>query len=233
MKADVILWDYDGTLVNSVTKNIAITKEILAEVAPRLSGENLPHYLLNEADYHVANHQAKNWQDLYKNYYGLTEEETQLAGSLWSAYQLKNTTPVKLFTGIKEIIDVLDLPHGVCSQNSSVNISMVLQQNNVLHQFNAIVGYDDVPGHAQKPSPLGGLLCLEKIFGVAQHKTIIYIGDHEADVEFARNLQQEISDSNTVVSIAAAYSGADTSSWNHQPDFKISSPLELLQVLNR
>ncbi|MFA0006000.1 HAD family hydrolase, partial [Vibrio splendidus] len=29
MKLDAILWDYDGTLVNSVPKNIAITKDII------------------------------------------------------------------------------------------------------------------------------------------------------------------------------------------------------------
>lgn len=40
MKADAVLWDYDGTLVNSVPKNIDITKQILSSVVPRLSGKN-------------------------------------------------------------------------------------------------------------------------------------------------------------------------------------------------
>ncbi|MEZ9601524.1 HAD family hydrolase, partial [Vibrio sp. 10N.286.46.A8] len=52
MKLDAILWDYDGTLVNSVPKNIAITKDIISLVAPHLSGDNLPKYLLSEALYH-------------------------------------------------------------------------------------------------------------------------------------------------------------------------------------
>lgn len=82
MKLDAILWDYDGTLVNSVPKNIDITKNILAEVAPHLTGDNLPRYLRSEADYHYANHAAKNWQALYVYYYGLSQAEMLQAGSL-------------------------------------------------------------------------------------------------------------------------------------------------------
>ena len=45
MKIDAVLWDYDGTLANSVPKNIHITKQIIAKVSPQLTGDNLPHYL--------------------------------------------------------------------------------------------------------------------------------------------------------------------------------------------
>lgn len=83
MKADAVLWDYDGTLVNSVPKNINITKQILSSVIPRLSGENLPVYLKSEKEYHTANHQSKNCQDLYINYYERTETEALQAGDLW------------------------------------------------------------------------------------------------------------------------------------------------------
>jgi len=37
MNIGAILWGYDGTLVNSVPKNINITKQILSEVALRLA----------------------------------------------------------------------------------------------------------------------------------------------------------------------------------------------------
>src|SRR5882757_7485019 len=139
MKADAVIWDYDGTLVNSVPKNIDITRQILSAVVPRLSGENLPVYLKSEEDYHVANHKSRNWQDLYKNYYGLTETETLTAGRLWTEYQLKNITPVELFPGIKSTITELNLPQGVCSQNSSENIRQVLTDNEILEKFNAVI----------------------------------------------------------------------------------------------
>ncbi len=59
MRFDAILWDYDGTIVNSVPKNIDITKSILSRVAPHLAGDNLPRYLQSESAYHEANHAAK------------------------------------------------------------------------------------------------------------------------------------------------------------------------------
>ena len=62
MTIDAIVWDYDGTLVNSAAKNISITKDIPGEVAPRLSGSGLPGYLKSESCYHQANHTAANLQ---------------------------------------------------------------------------------------------------------------------------------------------------------------------------
>jgi beta-phosphoglucomutase-like phosphatase (HAD superfamily) len=120
LKLNAILWDYDGTLVNSAPKNISITKEIISIVAPHLSGDNLPECLRNESAYHEANHSAKNWQALYQSHYGMTSAETIKAGTLWTEHQLKNETPVEFFQGIPSVIAELDLlPHGVCSQNSS------------------------------------------------------------------------------------------------------------------
>lgn len=232
MKIDAILWDYDGTLVNSVPKNIDITKQILSKVAPRLTGENLPHYLENEDLYHIANHKSKNWQDLYVNYYEMSKSEMLEAGTLWTEYQLKNTTPVELFYGIKQTINQILIPQGICSQNSAKNINRVLEQNSLAHKFQAIIGYDDIPSNAQKPNPLSGIKCLEQIFKNIPFKTIFYIGDHEGDVEFARNINKELNGQSKVVAIAAKYSGADTKLWDYKPDFEIGTPFDLIEIIN-
>jgi len=232
MKIDAILWDYDGTLVNSVPKNIDITKEILAKVAPRLTNDHLPTYLKSESQYHIANHQSKNWQDLYVNYYGMTENEMLEAGTLWTEYQLKNTTPVELFSDIKQTITQIDLPQGICSQNSSNNILKVLTSNNLQHKFKSVIGYDDIPNNMQKPNPFGGLKCLEQIFTNFYNKNIIYIGDHEGDVTFAKNIKKELNNNGTVISVAVKYSNSDTKNWNDKPDYEINTPLELISLLN-
>ena len=231
MKADVILWDYDGTLVNSAPKNIDITRQILSDTIPRLSGENLPACLKTERDYHIVNHKSKNWQDLYTNYSGLTMEETMRAGSLWTEYQLKNQTPVELFPGIKQTINRLNIPQGICSQNSGVNIKQLLKRNELLEKFQAIIGYDDIPAVMQKPSAFSGIKCLDRIFNNTMNKTIVYVGDHEGDVEFSKNLERELNTTNKIISIIVTYSGANTESWAYQPDFEISSPVELLNIV--
>ncbi|PLX17599.1 MAG: phosphatase [Marinilabiliales bacterium] len=231
MKIDAVLWDYDGTIVNSVPKNIDITKQILAKVAPHLSEEGLPKYLKSEKDYHIANHAARNWQDLYLNYYGLNENETVIAGKLWTEFQLKNTTPVKLFPGIFDTINKLTCPQAICSQNSALNIKQVLKENNLLHKFNVIIGYDDIPENEQKPSAAGGILCLNRIFKEIHSKTIMFIGDHVGDVQFARNMESELLNTNKIISVAANYSGANISSWKHQPDYIVNTPVELLSII--
>lgn len=232
MKIDAILWDYDGTLVNSVPKNIDITKQILAEVAPRLTGDKLPDYLKSEYAYHIANHQSKNWQDLYVNYYGMSENEMITAGALWTEYQLKNTTPVELFPKIKQCINQILIPQAICSQNSSKNIFGVLKQNDLLHKFQAVVGYDDIPINVQKPNAFSGLRCLQLLFNDTYAKTIFYIGDHEGDVVFARNISKELGGKSKVISVVARYSGANTSIWNNKPDFEIDCPTDLIKILD-
>lgn len=232
MGIDVVLWDYDGTLVNSIPKNIDITKQILDVVAPRLTGENLPNFLKSEELYHTANHKSINWQDLYVNYYGMTESEMLDAGSLWTEYQLKNQTPVELFSEIRQTINQIYLPQGICSQNSSENIFRILEKNNLAHKFNSIIGYDDIPSREQKPAAYSGIKCLGQIFEIITNKTIVYIGDHEADVLFARNIENDLGNGSKVIAITAKYSGAETKCWMYKPDFEINSPIELLGIIN-
>ncbi|MFT5790460.1 MAG: phosphoglycolate phosphatase-like HAD superfamily hydrolase [Shewanella sp.] len=234
MKLDAILWDYDGTLVNSVPKNIDITKAILSIVAPHLTGDNLPKYLLSEELYHQANHGAKNWQELYVDYYGLSHEEMITAGSMWADHQEKNETEVTLFDGIKNVVEQFShFHHGICSQNSQNNIRRVLRQNGIDAAFKAIVGYDDVTNENQKPHPFGGVKCVESIFGHTNSQLLMYIGDHEADAKFARNLQSELGENAKVISVAAAYSRSDPKSWKVQPDHIANNVEDLLTIIEQ
>jgi phosphoglycolate phosphatase-like HAD superfamily hydrolase len=229
---DAILWDFDGTLVNSAPKNISITKDILSEVAPRLSGNGLPGYLENESSYHEANHAAENWRDLYINFFGLTLEEANIAGALWSEHQRHNATPVALFDGIAEIVQIFaHIPHGICSQNSTANIRTLLDAEKINSYFKSVVGYEDVPFERQKPASDAGVMCLGELFGQVRNRTLLVIGDHESDVIFSRNIARDIDGSNTAISIAVSYSGAKTGKWDYQPDKVISSPQQLEEFL--
>jgi len=232
MTIDAILWDYDGTLVNSAPKNISVTKDILSEVAPHLCGNGLPEHLKSESKYHEANHAAKSWRDLYINLFGLTHEETELAGSMWSKYQRLNTTPVEPFDGIIDVIEMFaHVPQGICSQNSAANIQALLDALSITAYFKFVAGYEEVPIDRQKPASNAGLMCLDRILGEVRNKTLLVIGDHEVDVMFARNISSDIDGSNTVISIAVLYSGAEPEKWEHQPDRVISRPAELAAYL--
>lgn len=233
LKVDAVLWDFDGTLADSAAKNIAITKQILARVAPRLTGHNLPRYLQSETDYHYANHSAENWRDLYSEFFGMTPDEIENAGPLWETYQLLDKTRVTLFNGVAETIGHLShLPQGICSANATKIIRQVLKEQGMSPAFHSVIGYEDLPYHQQKPAPDGGLRCLQEIFGDTQNKTIIYVGDHIADVLFSRGLDERLGPSNTVISVILTHSGANPDKWREQPDKVIDSPSILTDLIS-
>jgi len=232
VKVDAILWDFDGTLANSAAKNIAITKQILARVAPRLTGSKLPRFLQSEANYHIANHAAENWRELYRDFFGLTTDEIKTAGPLWETYQMLDKTGVTLFDGVADTIRQLScFPQGICSANATSNIRQVLLEFGISSSFGSVIGYEDLPHHHQKPAPDGGLKCLQEIFGNTQDKTIIYVGDHIADVLFSRALGEQLGSSNTVISVIITHSGANPGQWREQPDEVIASPSDLTTLI--
>lgn len=231
-KVDAILWDFDGTLANSAAKNIAITKQILARVAPRLTGANLPVCLRSEAEYHVANHGADHWRDLYSDYFGLNTAEIEVAGPLWETYQLLDRTPVTLFTGVAETVKCLSsFPQGICSANSTSNILQVLDEHGLSSSFQSVIGYENLHDFEQKPAPEGGLRCLQEIYGQTHGKTILFIGDHIADVMFARGLSEQLGPSNSVISVVITHSGANPRQWREQPDEVFANPSDIASWL--
>lgn len=233
VKADAILWDFDGTLADSSAKNIAITKKILEQVAPHLCGENLPRSLSSKAEYHIANHGADHWRDLYRDYFGLTVEETEIAGPMWAPHQMLDQTEVTLFEGISETLEQFSAyPQGICSANASPLIRQVLEEHGVHHYFHSVIGYENLPEEQQKPAPDGGLMCLAEIFEDTRNKTIVFIGDHIADVIFARGLEKRLGPSSTVVSAIVTYSGADPHKWAMQPDMVFDQLTDLSDWVN-
>lgn len=231
MGLDAILWDFDGTLANSARKNIEITKEILAVVAPHKTGDNLPQCLRNEADYHVADHASSSWRELYQNHFGLSEEEIRIAGPLWAPFQAANKTEISLYDDIREALTAsAHIAHGIISLNSEGNIRNFLKENGIEGLFRSVLGYDSVPDGFQKPDAFSGIKCLETILGSNKPDKIMYVGDHELDVRFAHNLRQAL-DGPEVVSVTVSYSNSCPDRWILQPDHVARDGKELLQVI--
>ncbi|MFA0006465.1 HAD family hydrolase [Vibrio splendidus] len=213
-----------------------MTKDIISVVAPHLSGENLPKYLLSETLYHEANHGAKNWQALYVDYYGLSHDEMLIAGGMWAEYQEKNQTAVALFDGMNTVVSQFaHLPHGICSQNSQLNIRGVLDSYGIGDLFKSVVGYDDVSNGHQKPHPFGGVKCVENIFGADQSNELclMYIGDHEADTQFARNIEAALGKNAKVIAVAAGYSRSEPENWQTKPDYIANHVDDLLTIVGK
>ena len=230
-----VIWDYDGTLVDTRQKNLEVTREIVIEVLNK-SYEEFPA-LLNLVNYEKANSISANWRDLYGREFLMNDEQTNFAGSLWTRYQLLHATMLDLYTGLRETIIKIGnhYPQGIVSLNSCANIRNNLSHNNIENYFSAIIGYEEVDFSKQKPDPDGLLKCITHLDLQHTHGTIVYIGDHETDAHCASNANRALG-KKKIITIGALYEKEQAHQhWNHQPDhiaLTTSSILEIIKEIN-
>ena len=229
-----IIWDYDGTLVDTRHKNLNVTRNIIESII-ETAAEEFPA-LRSLENYSLANRRASNWRELYRQELNLTEKQIDEAGRLWTAYQLNDNTKITFYEGIEAVIsDLAEFPHGIVSQNSRSGIVQNLEKKQLLPFFKYIVGYEEVDLKKQKPEPDGLLSCMEKLSALASG-CVCYIGDHETDVLCVRAANLALQKQNVKVkifSIGACYdSGADTSTWNVRPDFEAQKVEDILEIVD-
>ena len=228
-----IIWDYDGTLVDTRHKNLNVTRNIIESIIETDAEEFSA--LRSLENYSLANRRASNWRELYRQELNLTEKQTDKAGQLWTAYQLNDKTDVTFYEGIKSVIsDLSKFPHGIVSQNSRSGIMQNLEKKQLLPFFKYIVGYEEVDLKKQKPEPDGLLSCMEKLSAI-ESGYVCSIGDHETDVRCVRAANRVLQEENVnvkIFSIGACYdSEMETSTWDARPDFEAQKVEDILKIL--
>lgn len=231
-KVKAIIWDFDGTLASTFEKNLNVTRKIFQKITGRKPEEISA--LRSLANYKSAIIKSTNWRDFCTQESGLSEEETDEAGRLWTEYQLEDDTPMPIFSGISEVIRALNrFPQGIVSMNSKENIEKCLTLNNLREFFKCIVGYEEVDFHRQKPEPDGLLLCLKNLTEFAPGN-IFYIGDHETDARCSLNANEALQKeglSIKIISVAAFYGNShDDSDWKFKADFRAKHPNDILDL---
>lgn len=230
-----VVWDYDGTLVDTRAKNWNITRNLVREFTG--VDPDTVETLRSLEGYTRALHRNHNWRELYVTEFGMSEEMTTEAGLLWTERQLADTTAAEVYEGIVEALEALGtLPHGIVSMNSRANIERSLRARQLLDHFEMVIGYEEVAADRQKPAPDGLLMCLETLTDLAPGH-VLYVGDHHVDIECARNANsalQAASHDIRVFAIGAAYGvGAEFGSWPDDPDYAIASPADLVALVGR
>ena len=230
-----VVWDFDGTLVDTREKNFNVVRRLLAESTGRAL-DGIPAVASPEI-YDETNRRYSNWREVYAHEFGLDEDEIDRFGRRWSEYQRKDDTPCEIFEGIHEVLLALrEFGQGIVSQNAHDQIARTIAGAGLAECFRVIVGYDDVGITRQKPEPDGLLICLEQLHAL-EAGVVLYIGDHETDVRCARNAQQSLvarGGAVKLVSVAACFDGhAGPRTWTHQPDFVAWSPREILAIAKR
>jgi HAD superfamily hydrolase (TIGR01549 family) len=230
MKLTGIIWDYDGTLVDSRMKNFNVTKAILSEITSDLDKEYSA--LESLESYEKANIKSSNWRELYRNEFGLDEKQIDEAGRLWTKFQLLDKTDVELVEGIGFTVSQLGTyPQGIVSQNSSENIKRNLKRFSLEKYFGHIIGYEEVDFVKQKPNPEGLLTCISEIVDLESKDSVIYIGDHITDIQCAYHANDKMG-RNAVISILLNHNKHDlTQAWDNKPDYIAGHPRDILDII--
>ena len=230
-----VLWDFDGTLVDTRSRNLQVNRRIIGEIAGRPWDEFA--VLRTQEDYDAAQRVATNWREFYRDNIGLDEAQIDLAGACWAPYQLEDSTPVPLAEGVAEALERLDgLPQGIVSQNARETIESMLSVHGLGRRFGCVIGYAEVAMTRQKPAPDCLLLGLEALAG-PPHGRVLYIGDHPTDIRCAANANQELAGRGSelrVVSVAALW-GADAGDdrWATGADHRAATPNEVVELVGR
>lgn len=233
MKLSGILWDYDGTIIDTARKNMKVTIEVLKHYDKDIES-HLPLVLQSYENYQIANHKYKNWQEFYMNEFNVKESDLSEIVKYWAPEQAKIDYIPDMFDGLKDVINSLEVKMGICSQNSSETIKSVLKHYDVLDKFQYIVGYDETGINYQKPDPAGFIKCVSELEINNEDGFYIYIGDHSDDVTFARNAEKELN--KKVISITVDYLGLNKDKyicWKNIPDYYVTSVEELNDVLKK
>jgi phosphoglycolate phosphatase-like HAD superfamily hydrolase len=229
-----VIWDYDGTLVDSRRKNLSVNRAIIEEISGRPADSFGPLTSLECYDDAVA--RTANWREFYADEFGLSEVEIDRAGGLWGNYQNRDPTPIPVLAGVPEVLDRLSrLSHGIFSQNERDSISAVLRDSGLSHHFDVVVGFEEVGSKRQKPAPDGLLQCLEALTGMGPGQ-VFFVGDHETDAQCAANAREAIAgryEGIEVISVGAFYCTERRRDWAIEPDEVALRPSEVAQIVER
>ena len=98
MRPAAILWDYDGTLVDSTVKNRVVTIELLRRFDADIE-KHLPPALQSVQSYRDAILRWNNWREEFRRELGLDDARIDEVARSWSAAQLADPLQPPLFCG--------------------------------------------------------------------------------------------------------------------------------------
>lgn len=229
-----VIWDYDGTLVDTTLKNLRVARAIM----PLVSGRPLESFpaLASVKAYKAADRRAANWRELNRREFGLNASQADEAGRLWAVYQSKDQTLAPFFKGLEAaLVRLKGLPMAIFSQNSRQEIKRSLVEARLSGYFGSVIGYEEVTLGRQKPAPDGLLFCLSEM-GIDQG-IVFFVGDHDTDVQCANQANAALAGSGKAVKVVAI--GAEFGEggvgriWSPAPDHVARRPVEVVDLVER
>ena len=227
-----VIWDFDGTLVDSHRKNLHVNQAIIERLTGRPASSFLALSSIQAYEQAVA--RARNWRDFYAREFDLQDSDVERAGQLWPELQRSDRTPQAPFGGVPEALASLsDLPHGILSQNDSLVITASLDASGLSRHFSVVLGHSELRPEDQKPAAGGLLRCIDAL-GLEESAQVFFIGDHETDTMCASNARAALHEAGSaleVISVGAFFGDVGDDGWDVAPDRVARTPAQVVDIV--
>ena len=232
-RLQAVIWDFDGTLVDTRRKNLSVTRSLF-ETVRGAPADSCPA-LRSLASYERALRAHRNWQVFYRDELGMTDDQVNEAGSQWMSFQRRDRTEANLIEGVADVVrELRPIPQGIVSLNARDNILRFLADLGLESPFGEVLGYEAVGLDRQKPAPDALVLCIERLTGL-KPGCVLFVGDHAADVDCAHNTNALFASRGLdieVLAIGVLYGPSATDSWSAVPHLRARDPREILSFID-
>ena len=215
---ECVLFDLDGTLVDTAPDFVIVVNRLLAE------HDKLPI----DAEL-ICQTVSDGARALVKLAFDIGEEHESFAGLnqrlLDLYYEQLQDTQALLYPGMGDLLSKLedaDIGWGIVTNKPQMYSTMLLEKLNLLSRCKSLICPEHVENRKPHPEPI--LLACEQL-GCGTERTV-YIGDHIRDIQAAKNAD--------VIAIAAAYGYLATDARAEQwyADFILHSADQTESLLN-
>ena len=212
-KNSAVLFDLDGTLINSGLSFLKIVNELKVEE----SQDPVNFEIVREFS-------SRGASLILKNAFPEANDEKidALKLKFLKRYVQIMTSDIYVYEGVEELLNFLtekNIPWGIVTNKSAKYALPIIEKLNWHNQTSAIICPENV--HQTKPDPEGILRALNLLD--ASIETSFYVGDHERDIQTAKNAN--------VKSIACTYGYYESNPLSWGADYNVDSPIEIKEIL--
>ena len=203
----VIIFDFDGTLADTIDILLSITNRLSAEFGFKSATKEELAQLRN----------LTSWQIL--KYSGISIFKFPLLIRKLKAELRSEIPTIQLFSGIKEVLlelKKLGFQLGIITSNSRENVLASLENNNLQDTFTFIYSSSTFGKH----KVIDRWLKREHI----NPEQVVYVGDEVRDIDAAKKTGIKI------ISVGWGFNSQEALA-AHNPDFLIERPQELIEIM--
>lgn len=215
MKYEAILFDLDGTLIDSAPDLVATLNELL-------EAYHRPLQTLEALRAYVSYGSSKLLELGFLGDYPMAFED--LRQYFLDKYQLRNTLQTDYFDGVEDLLEHIEqaqIPWGIMTNKPTKPTEVIAKHLGLDERASAIVCGDTLPVAKPDPSPI--ILACE-MMGV-NAKNCVYIGDCDRDITAGKLAGME------TIACQYGYIGQDDDVTQWGADYIAQRPIDIWQYL--